>query len=160
MKKMLLISVLLMALVLTGCAQSQPATDTNNEEMNETESTTEMKLEAQTPPELTEAQTKQLEAGKADHETTTLTFDVTGGNFYYAPNEIRVKQGDTVKIIFTNAGGYHNFVLDEFNVKFGPINGGESKTVEFVADKIGAFEFYCSVGKHRQMGQKGTLIVE
>jgi len=33
-------------------------------------------------------------------------------------------------------------------------------SVEFVADQEGAFEYYCSVGNHRQQGMKGTLIVE
>lgn len=119
-----------------------------------------MNMEPQTPPPLTEEQKKQLEAGQAAHEPTTLTFNVVGGNFFYTPNEIRVKKGDTVRIVFENAGGYHNFVLDEFNVTMEPFNGVDTRTVEFVADKSGSFEYYCSVGKHRQMGQKGTLIVE
>jgi uncharacterized cupredoxin-like copper-binding protein len=32
--------------------------------------------------------------------------------------------------------------------------------VQFVADKTGTFEFYCSVGNHRQMGMVGTLVVQ
>ncbi|HLG26120.1 MAG TPA: plastocyanin/azurin family copper-binding protein, partial [Candidatus Gracilibacteria bacterium] len=101
-----------------------------------------------------------LEAANADHEPATLTFNVDGGNFYFTPNEIRVKKGDTVKIVFNNTGGMHNFVLDEFNVTMDPIKESGSQTVEFVADKVGSFEYYCSVGSHRQMGMKGTVIVE
>lgn len=45
-------------------------------------------------------------------------------------------------------------------VKTKVINGGETDTVEFTPDKAGSFEYYCSVGKHRAMGMKGTVTVE
>lgn len=93
-------------------------------------------------------------------QPTTRTFTITGQDFSYSPNEIRVKQGDTVKISFKNAGGFHDFVLDEFGVKTDSIASGATANVEFVADKTGTFEYYCSVGNHRQMGMKGNLIVE
>lgn len=54
----------------------------------------------------------------------------------------------------------HDFVIDELNVKTKIVKDGESETVEFTPDQTGTFEFYCSVGQHRQMGMKGTLIVE
>ena len=85
---------------------------------------------------------------------------VEGGMFFFKPNEIRVKQGEKVTINFKNTQGMHDFVLDEFNVKTEVVQSGESTTVEFTPDKKGSFEFYCSVGNHRQMGMKGTLIVE
>lgn len=86
---------------------------------------------------------------------------VEGGEFYFKPNEIRVKQGEKVTITLTSAGKMpHDFVIDEFNVQSEQINGGQTATVEFTPDKKGTFEFYCSVGSHRQMGMKGTLIVE
>ena len=40
------------------------------------------------------------------------------------------------------------------------INGGETDSIEFVADKVGTFEYYCSVGQHRSMGMVGKLTVE
>lgn len=88
------------------------------------------------------------------------TFTVEGGNFYFKPNEIKVKKGDKVKITFTNAQGFHDFVIDEFNVKTNRVNGGNTTTAEFIVDKTGTFEYYCSVGKHREMGMKGNLLVE
>jgi plastocyanin len=89
-----------------------------------------------------------------------VTIAVRGGSYYFTPKEIKVKKGDTVKVVFTNDGGMHSFLLDAFNVSMDPINVGESKTLTFVAGKTGSFEYYCGVGKHRQMGQKGTLVVE
>lgn len=85
---------------------------------------------------------------------------VEGGSYYFKPNQLRVKKGDTVKIIFNNVDGTHDFVIDEFNVKTNQITAGKQETVTFVADKAGTFEFYCSVGPHRQMGMRGKLIVE
>ncbi|MBI4097144.1 MAG: cupredoxin domain-containing protein [Candidatus Levybacteria bacterium] len=90
----------------------------------------------------------------------TKTFTVSGKSFSLTPNEIRVNKGDTVKITFTNTGGFHDFTLDEFNVKTPQIQSGQTADVEFVADKAGTYEFYCSVGNHRTQGMKGSLIVE
>ena len=71
-----------------------------------------------------------------------------------------VKKGDRVRITFKNSGGTHDFIIDEFNVATKRLNGGEQDAVEFTADKTGSFEYYCSVGSHRAMGMKGTLVVE
>jgi plastocyanin len=56
--------------------------------------------------------------------------------------------------------GTHDFKIDEFNVATNQIPAGSSEIVEFVADKSGSFEYYCSVGRHREMGMKGTLVVQ
>lgn len=85
---------------------------------------------------------------------------VEGGSYYYKPNEIKVKVGDKVKIIFLTKGGSHNFVIDEFGVQTDEINAGKTVEVEFTADKTGTFEFYCSIANHRAMGMKGKIIVE
>ena len=78
---------------------------------------------------------------------------------HFSLNEIRVKKGDTVKITITNTAGTHDFMLDEFGIKKDtPLN--EPVVIEFVADKVGTFEYYCSKYNHRQIGQKGNLIVE
>ena len=88
------------------------------------------------------------------------TFTVTGKDFSFAPNQIRVNKGDTVKIIFKNTGGIHDFVVSGYNVATQQISSGEEETIQFIADQQGTFEFYCSVGSHRLMGMKGSLIVE
>jgi plastocyanin len=95
-----------------------------------------------------------------DESAMQPAITVEAGGFYFKPNQIRVKQGEKVKITISNKGGVHDFVIDELNVKTEMIQGGASTTVEFTPTKKGTFEFYCSVGNHRQMGMKGTLIVE
>lgn len=87
-------------------------------------------------------------------------FIVTGSKFKFEPVKISVKKGDTVRVVFKNLEGMHDFVIDEFKAKTKQIKENESETIEFVADKTGSFEYYCSVGTHRAMGMKGTLIVE
>lgn len=99
-------------------------------------------------------------ASPAENTGNVDNITVKGQNFSFTPNEIHVKKGDTVKITFENVGGFHNWVIDEFNAKTKTIPSGQTDTVQFVADKAGTFEYYCSVGNHRQMGMKGNLIVE
>jgi plastocyanin len=98
-------------------------------------------------------------AGVVEMEVMNVVeFTVEGKNFAFTPSLLSVKKGDTVKITFKNTGGFHDFVIDEFNVRTKQLQSGE-ETVEFVADKAGQFEYYCSVGQHRAMGMKGTLTV-
>lgn len=87
-------------------------------------------------------------------------FIISGQNFSFTPNLITVKKGDKIKITFKNSDGTHNLKIDEFNVATKTIKSGEEQSVEFIADKTGSFEYYCSVGTHRAMGMWGTLKVE
>lgn len=87
-------------------------------------------------------------------------FKVVGTPFKFDVGEIRVKEGDTVRIVFTNSQGTHDLVIDEFNARTKITQTGEADTIEFVANKKGTFEYYCSVGNHRAMGMLGKLIVE
>lgn len=78
---------------------------------------------------------------------------------WFSVKEIRVNKGDRVRIAVTNIKGTHDFTLDEFGVKQEtPLN--ETTTIEFVADKAGTFEYYCSKPGHRAKGQWGKLMVE
>lgn len=88
------------------------------------------------------------------------TFTVKGSNFTFSPLEIRVKRGDQVKVVFVNEEGFHDWVLDEFNARTPQIGAGATAEVRFTADKVGTFEYYCSVGSHRAMGMVGKLVVE
>ncbi|OGI83738.1 hypothetical protein A2997_02125 [Candidatus Nomurabacteria bacterium RIFCSPLOWO2_01_FULL_36_10b] len=90
----------------------------------------------------------------------TVTFNVTGKSLSFLPDEIRVKKGDHVKINFTSMDSTHDFVIDEFSIRTDRLQAGVSDTVEFIADKTGIFEYYCSFGEHKAMGMTGTLIVE
>ena len=96
----------------------------------------------------------------SSEETKIKTFTIVGSNFKFAPNEMKVNKGDTVKVIFKSEGKLHDFNIDEFKVKTAQLEEDKSEEVTFVADKTGTFEFYCSIGEHREMGMKGNLIVQ
>lgn len=91
---------------------------------------------------------------------TVKSFTVDGNNFAFSPKTITVNKGDTVRITFKNTGGTHDLKIDEFNVSTAKLSGGQEETIEFVADKAGTFEYYCSIGSHREMGMWGTLTVK
>lgn len=78
---------------------------------------------------------------------------------WFSVKEIKVKKGDLVRVKVTNTKGNHDFTLDEFGIKSEtPLN--QEVVIEFVADKTGTFEYYCSKPNHRAKGQWGKLIVE
>ncbi len=110
-------------------------------------------------PEVTEETAEMAES------VTAQVFNLTGENFKFllddqeAP-ELRVKEGDTVRIKFTSTGGFHDWVVDEFDAATERVKTGGITFVEFVADKKGTFEYYCSVGEHRAKGMVGNLVVE
>ena len=100
--------------------------------------------------------------GKQDN---TKSFVITSSHLkFYIDGvenpEIRVKEGDKVRIDFTSEEGFHDWRLDEFGAATEKVNPGTPTSVEFVANKKGTFEYYCSVGKHRALGMKGVFIVE
>ena len=113
-----------------------------------------------TPPTATPTSTVPNNPSISAPASSVKSFTIVGTNFKFSTAEIRAKRGDTVRIIFQNGGGQHNWVLDEFNAQTNILQAGEEQTIQFVADKAGQFEYYCSVGQHRQMGMRGLLIVE
>jgi len=86
--------------------------------------------------------------------------EVIANNFEFSETEIRVTEGDTVRLTLVNEEGTHDWVVDEFAAATEVLAAGEQETIEFVADEVGEFEYYCSVGNHRDMGMVGSLIVE
>lgn len=104
--------------------------------------------------------TLNLAGGTSEMEMEGIRdFTVEGSNFSFSPKTISVKKGETVRITFTNTTGFHDLVIDEFDARTTQLRAGESETIVFVADKAGVFEYYCSVGTHRQQGMVGTLII-
>ncbi|MBI5614537.1 cupredoxin domain-containing protein, partial [Candidatus Gottesmanbacteria bacterium] len=85
---------------------------------------------------------------------------VDGSNYKFVPDTITVKKGEKTRIVFKSAEGMHDFQVDGLNISTAVVQSGKEDFVEFTLDKAGSFEFFCSVGSHRDMGMKGTLIVE
>lgn len=94
-------------------------------------------------------------------EVREITID--GSNFKFSQKTITVKAGETISLTFKNLEGFHDFVIDELDVKTKQLKAGESEVVTFSIppDASGLeYEYYCSVGQHRQMGMVGTLVIE
>jgi nitrous-oxide reductase len=82
----------------------------------------------------------------------------------FEPNKIEVIQGDKVTIHITNieqtTDELHGFGLNEYNLNV-VVDPGETKTVEFIANKAGVFPFYCTnfcSALHQEM--QGYLLVK
>ncbi|RJR14853.1 hypothetical protein C4579_03590 [Candidatus Microgenomates bacterium] len=158
--KTMLAAVAVLILVGVGFVvfQGMKSTPSMEESMETSESLDSMELESMAPTATDGAMME--DSGAAMMEEGVKTFTVTGTNFAFDVKEMRVNQGDTVKIVFKNGDGTHDWVIDEFNARTKMTQTGEEDTIEFVADQAGTFEYYCSVGQHRQMGMVGNLIVE
>ena len=88
------------------------------------------------------------------------TFNVEAFQFGYEPSEIRVKQGDVVRIHLTTRDVAHSFSIKQFQFSI-PTSPGVPGDGEFIADTAGAFPWRCNIpcgAGHREMG--GTLVVE
>jgi len=96
----------------------------------------------------------------AEVEGDIKEFILTGKNFEFSQEEIRVNKGDRVRIVFTSTAGAHNWTVDKFSAATQTVGAGGTSSVEFSADEAGVFEYYCSVGNHRALGMVGNLVVE
>jgi len=96
---------------------------------------------------------------EGEEDTNVVNVEIEAGSFYFSPNVINAKVGDTVRVTINAVDLQHDFVIDELDVQSDLVTGSSS-TFEFVASEAGQFEFYCSVGNHRAQGMVGTLIVE
>ncbi|MDO8569275.1 MAG: plastocyanin/azurin family copper-binding protein [bacterium] len=97
----------------------------------------------------------------SDVEETQVVkeFSVDAAPFSFSLSTMTVNKGDIVEITVKNTKGTHDLKIDEFNASTRLLNVGETQTITFVADKVGTFEYYCSVGNHRAMGMVGKLTV-
>lgn len=95
-------------------------------------------------------------AGANLNDGPVKEFTVHARSSGYDIQEIKVKKGDTVKITLKNEQGMHSLKIKGYNKE---VRGG--KTITFVADKAGEFDFSCNIscGKnHKNM--TGKFIVK
>ncbi|MEK6940613.1 MAG: multicopper oxidase domain-containing protein [Nanoarchaeota archaeon] len=114
--------------------------------------------------EVKENSDKELKSAMNDSSNKKI-FEITGENFKFIVDgkenpDIRVKEGDIVRIELKSILGVHDWTVDELSAATQKISAGNSAEIEFVADKKGSFKYYCSVGDHRQAGMEGNFIVE
>lgn len=78
-------------------------------------------------------------SGQVDKE-----FTIWARQFDFTPAVITVQQGDYVRINLKTADVAHGWYIDGYDVNI-KVSGGETVSVEFVADKAGTFKTRCSV---------------
>ncbi len=86
-------------------------------------------------------------------------FVVTAKKFEFIPGTINVNQGDKVKLIVTSTDAAHGIFISDYKINE-RLNSGETKIIEFTADKKGEFPIICNVpcgSGHRSM--RGSLVV-
>lgn len=97
---------------------------------------------------------------KNNHPSSVKEFIIIAKNWAFEPSEIKVKQGDVVRLKIKSVDVAHGFGLPDFNIDR-RLEPGKETLVEFTANKKGTFTFFCSVycGEgHKDM--KGVLVVE
>jgi nitrous-oxide reductase len=99
-----------------------------------------------------------------DRNGTNVTVKMVAVRSSFEPNKLEVNLGDKVTIHATNieqtTDELHGFGLNEYNINV-VIDPGETKTIEFVANKPGVFPFYCTnfcSALHQEM--QGYLLVK
>lgn len=150
MKKIIFLLAIL-AVILFGCGKASEPQQVQQEVISE--QTVQEDVVEQTP--IVKGETEVVA-----EEPQLREFTVHGSSFEFDNKELKVKKGDRVRITFISDDIGHNLLIDEFNIRTNVISSGATEVVEFIADKIGTFPFYCSVGQHRSLGMESKLIVE
>ncbi len=95
-------------------------------------------------------------------EDGTHIIRIDAERFQYKPSQIRVRQGERVRLIFTSRDTTHGVSIAEYHVRKDiPPRGKGETVVEFVADKAGSFTYRCShlCGAGHAM-MRGTMLVD
>lgn len=88
------------------------------------------------------------------------SFTMEAKQFEFIPSIITVNEGDLVKLAVTSSDVDHGLAIPAFGVREA-LSPGKLVNVEFVADKKGTFEFFCSVScGSGHGGMRGTLVVK
>ena len=146
------------ALVLAGCSKQ-----TTTETPAATDSVPAAESQELVLPADGEVVVEEPTEGTAMMESTPGVINMEMSPFKFSQTEIKAKAGDTIKIKLVNNEGMHDLVIDELDVKSKQLKAGESEELTIViplSAKGKTFEYYCSVGNHRQQGMVGKLIIE
>ena len=101
---------------------------------------------------------------KIERNGNHVTVKMTAVRSNFEPNKVEVNLGDLVTIYLTNieqtTDEIHGFGLSQYNINVA-VDPGETKTIEFVANKPGVYPYYCTSfcsALHQEM--QGYLLVK
>ncbi len=83
---------------------------------------------------------------------------INASNYYYQPSSLTIEQGDTV--MFVNQGGYHDVAVTAGPESLSlPACSGPCTIGILVFNKVGNYDYICTIGSHASQGMVGTIIV-
>ncbi len=94
--------------------------------------------------------------------------EITGGSYYFNPNDIVVKVNVPVELVVKKEGSTpHSIFLKapEAGIDFDVTLGNEPKTIKFTPTKVGTYPFWCtkraplSSKSHKDRGMTGVIEV-
>ena len=101
---------------------------------------------------------------KVERNGNSVEIWMSAQRSHFTPDILRVKEGDHVKLHITNIeqtkDATHGFAIADYNIQ-ASLEPGEVSNFDFVADKPGAYNFYCTEfcsALHLEMA--GWLLVE
>lgn len=149
-------------LVIAGGVFSACSQQATEPEAEPTASETETMIAAESTESESMMNDETSEKMAADEE---VDYTVMMDNFKFDVTQMEAEPGQVLKVKIENGEGTHDFVIDELDVKTAQMStAGESEFVEIAipadAEPGTEYEYYCSVGQHRQMGMVGTLTVK
>jgi uncharacterized cupredoxin-like copper-binding protein len=116
------------------------------------------KQSVQTP---TENSDKSEELDEDIKNEDAIEVTVKMSEYIISPSVISIEEDKDATFVIKNLGfTTHNFVSEELGIYSGVIPPGESKTITVMANEPGEYDFYCSIGDHRNNGMEGVLIVK
>ena len=158
--KIFALALIGLALILAGCVGQASTSPTSTPAVQASAALGTIPPEAtpaSTPtPEPTAISTPSIQPSVGQE---AKEFTMTAKMFEFTPSVITVKKGDLVRIKITSVDVTHGFSLPDFGVNAN-LEPGKEVTVEFTADKVGTFSFFCSVycgSGHGDM--QGILVV-
>ncbi len=84
---------------------------------------------------------------KVERDGNNVTVWMSATRSHFTPDIVRVNEGDNVTLHITNIeqtrDATHGFAVSQYNIQ-ASLEPGETVTFKFVADKSGAYNFYCS----------------
>ena len=84
---------------------------------------------------------------------------VSGREFSFTPQEIRIRQGETVNLVFDNRGQmFHTLTISELGLEL-RANGSDRIAGALQATRRGTYSFICAVAGHAESGMRGTIEV-
>jgi plastocyanin len=83
--------------------------------------------------------------------------EVVASKAGFQPRLLRLRKGETVRLLLRTADGEHCFAVDAFRIEK-RIVPGRATVLDLTPDRTGTFPFYCCLDSDRE-AERGRLVV-